>query len=100
MRNLVLFVVILLSACAYHPVRNQAFDQIKLGMSKEETVKLLGRPYSQISTRKVGDATVEILEYRKGNFWWWGDLEDSYWFHYDNDKLAKWGSDIQLRYLD
>lgn len=83
----------LLVACAH----TSTFENVRLGMSKEEVVKVAGHPNSIISTDKVGDKLVEVFEYRKGGIWW-GD--DSYWFFFSNNMLQKWGRPYDHYYLD
>lgn len=98
-----IFIVVgglILSACAPYSFRGADFENVKLGMSKAEVAQSAGRPTSVIGSRKITASTVEVLEYRRGGLWW-GDLDESYWFFFNNDKLEKWGRPgDHLRYIE
>lgn len=97
MRN-VLFVVfsLFLTACSHPP-----YQQIQLGMSKEDVARLVGRPYSVVSSKRADDKKIEVLEYHRNRYLpWWIDTDDPYWLYFTNNKLEKFGTDRQLRYLD
>lgn len=78
-------------------VHTSTFENVRLGMSKEEVVKAAGHPNSIIATNKVDNDLVEVFEYRKEGIWW-GD--DSYWFFFSNNTLQKWGRPYDHYYLD
>ncbi len=82
-----------LVACAH----TSTFENVRLGMSKEEVVKAAGRPNSIIASNRVDNDLVEVFEYRKESIWW-GD--DSYWFFFSNNTLQKWGRPYDHYYLD
>jgi hypothetical protein len=83
-----------LTACA------QSFDNIRLGMSKEDVVRIAGAPDHVISASQIDGKTVEVFEYRQGD-WWWGNLDENYWFFFANNTLEKWGRPgDHLRYVE
>ncbi|MGH8610428.1 MAG: hypothetical protein ACREX9_24400 [Gammaproteobacteria bacterium] len=91
---------LILSACAPYPFRGADFENVKLGMSKAEVAQNAGRPTHVIGSRNIDGRTVEVLEYRRGGLWW-GDLDESYWLFFNNDKLEKWGRPgDHLRYVE
>lgn len=85
---------VLLAACAH----KATFENVQLGMTKEELVQAAGHPNSVVASSKVGPELLEVYEYRQAGFWW-GDLDDSYWFFFSNNKLQKWGRPYDHYYL-
>jgi hypothetical protein len=94
-KALSLVLVLLLSGCGSY------FTNVKLGMSKQELERVAGKPHAVIAANRVNENLVEVVEYRRGGYWW-GDLDQSYWFFFNGNKLEKWGrsGDHLLRYLD
>jgi len=63
------------------------FNFIELGMTKEEVVKVLGRPKERKAKQDL-----EILEYH--DFWAHNPFRPSsskYWVFFKNDELIQWG---------
>lgn len=86
-------IVMVLAACS------QTFENVRLGMSKQETIQSAGSPDSVIAAYDEDGKIIEVLEYRRGGLWW-GDLEGPTWFYFTNDKLERWGRpDDRLRYV-
>lgn len=94
-KSLLLVATLMVSACA-----QQTFENVELGMNKQEVIEVAGRPDSVIASHEIDDELVEIFEYRQGG-WWWRDLDETYWFFFVNEKLQKWGRPGDyLRYVD
>lgn len=91
-----LVAALVVSACA-----QQTFENVELGMNKQQVIEVAGRPDSVIASHEIEDeGLVEIFEYRQGG-WWWGDVDEAYWFFFMNDELARWGRPGDyLRYVD
>jgi hypothetical protein len=95
MKNIGMALMVLaLAACA------QNFDNVRIGMSKEDVVRTIGAPDNVIASSKIDGKIVEVLEYRQGD-WWWGNLDENYWFFFANSTLEKWGRPgDHLRYVE
>lgn len=88
--------VLMLTACA----SGKAFENVRLGMTKAEVVRAAGQPDGVVAANSVDGNAVEVVEYRRGGLWW-GDLDESFWFFFNNDKLEKWGRPgDHLRYVE
>ena len=84
-----LFTMILLNSCA--SMFGPDMTKIKIGMSKEEVIKNIGKPSTIVSAKKYEDGIQEILEYPTAL------QEDSsgqrfYWLHFFNNELKEWGT--------
>lgn len=90
----VVFLALALTACG------PTFENVKLGMSKADVIRTLGSPDRVIAANTIDDKTLEVLEYREGD-WWWGNLDENYWFYFSNNTLEKWGRPgDHLRYVE
>ncbi len=88
-------IVVGVAACA-----SPSFQDVQLGMSKQQVVGTAGKPHAVIAAYQTDGKTIEVIEYRHDNRWW-GDLEDPYWFYFSNDSLVKWDRPgDRLRYAD
>ena len=85
---LLITVSLLLTSCAHlMPIRLQ---NIHLGMSQDEVVQKLGKPFNVIGSRKFEKGEVEIWEYRRVD-WWDGSITEQYWVYFLNGQLERWG---------
>lgn len=90
----IVLMTLALTACA------QSFDNVRLGMSKADVEQTIGAPDHVISASTIDGKIVEVLEYRQGD-WWWGNLDENYWFFFANNTLEKWGRPgDHLRYVE
>jgi hypothetical protein len=93
---LVVLLALQLSGCA-SALRTK---DVTLGMSKDQVMQALGRPHGIISAEKLDNHAREVIEYRRDGIWW-GDLDETYWFYFNDDKLEKWGRPgDHLRHLE
>jgi hypothetical protein len=89
---LLLIPMLLLTACATH---SRNVSNLRLGMTPEEALDEMGRPYAIRSSKVFRDGTfTEVWEYIPGVFSvaLFADRYDkSYWLVFDNGKLVQWG---------
>ena len=88
------FVLMSMFSCdvLYNPVLNSdKMDNLKLGMSKEEFTKLMGKTY-RVSSSYLDEKGNEIttLSFRDV----YSSTTDYYLFTFKNDKLEKWDREI------
>ncbi len=86
MKRILLFIffcaVLCLAGCSTLDSRTQ---DLKLGMTKEQTVKQLGKDYRTVGARQSStDGAVEVIKYVDGDF---GDL----FLYFRDGKLVQWG---------
>jgi hypothetical protein len=95
-KTLLAVLAVSLSACAPALKTNE----VALGMSKDEVIQKLGAPHGVISSERLDNNLSEVLEYRRDGLWW-GDLDETYWFYFNDNKLEKWGRPgDHLRYME
>ena len=95
---LVLLAIITFTSCgqmrdAINSNKDADLSVLKLGMSKEEVQKQLGkRPDNIVATKKDPETNklVQVIQYTDGK------QEKSYWLYFVDDKLDKWETASKL----
>lgn len=68
-------------------------NQLELGMSKEQVIKVLGKQYTISEKRKENGIEIEVFSYRDLYF-----PNEFYLFSFVDNKLEKWHKETQPTY--
>jgi hypothetical protein len=88
-----LIITLSIHSCAVY--KNPDFSLIRLDMSKEEVINLLGKPQRVVGAQKYDDGLLEIFEY-KANKITSEEVDGRYnWLLFLNNKLQEFGDKNQ-----
>jgi len=96
-RKLIYFIPIIAVFYACHQYdkslyRDIPLHSISVGMSEDDIIENLGKPYNVIGSRKYKEGNIEVWEYRRYELGTAFDqLLEKYWLYFWNGKLEQWG---------
>lgn len=83
MKKLLIIIIVTTFFAACGPVYNKELKQVKLGMTRQEIVNLMGDKYVSKDVHTIGTKEYETLEYK--------DKYKYHWlFTFENDLLTEW----------